>query len=519
MAYFAARDGKPAEYCRTRVRGCDVYLGVIGFGYGSRVPDGGGISYTELEFREATAAGLPRLVFLLDPDAPIPRRLVDVDGRAVEAFRRRLRDAGVIVRMFTDAGDLGGAVLHALSQLWTQTQTAGTGAGRPASPPRRPWMAPAPAGLVDRPELAEALLTGLTADGAAAVGLTAGLEGAGGFGKTTLAAQVCRRPEVAARFPGGLLWATVGEHRRGADLAAEIGGLCEVLSGGRPGTADPHVAGARLGELLDRREATLLVVDDVWSRAQLEPFLIGGSACRRLVTTRNRGVLPGGGLSLLVDRMSPDQADAVLTAGIAGMPAQAADRLRGLSGRWPVLLGLVNAAVAGLVQAGAPAGKAAAWVAGRLEAEGPTAVDLDDAGSRAHAVAATVGASLDLLEAAERERYLDLAVFPEDAAVPDGVLGLLWGATGGLDDAGRRRLRDKLTRLRLVNAIGVTWAGETCWPWSTPVMRLGAGGRRLCAGRRVCRCRPVGRWRSRGRVGAADDSQRGVHQPHRPVPG
>jgi Domain of unknown function (DUF4062) len=180
MAYFAAGEGEPAEYCCAQVRQCDVYLGVIGFGYGSLVPDGGGISYTELEFREATAAGLPRLVFLLDPDAPVPRRLVDVDGRSVEAFRRRLRDAGVIVRMFTDAGDLGGAVLHALSQLKAKPPAAG--AGRPASPSsRRPWMVPAPTGpLVERPELAAALVAGLTAAGAAAVGLTAGLEGTGG---------------------------------------------------------------------------------------------------------------------------------------------------------------------------------------------------------------------------------------------------------------------------------------------------------------------------------------------------
>jgi len=29
MAYFAARDGKPAEYCQARVAASDVYVGLI----------------------------------------------------------------------------------------------------------------------------------------------------------------------------------------------------------------------------------------------------------------------------------------------------------------------------------------------------------------------------------------------------------------------------------------------------------------------------------------------------------
>jgi WD40 repeat protein len=457
MGHFPALDAAPAEYCRAAVRRCDAFVAVVGFGYGSPVPGGGGVSFVELEFDEATAAGVPRLVFLLDPDAPVPRRLVDVDGRAVEAFRRRLREAGVVVRTFTDPGDLGGAVLHALAQLRTR-------AGEASRPAGRPWMAPAPSGpVVDRPELAAELLAGLTAPGAQAVALTTALEGAGGFGKTTLAEQVCRRPEVAARFPGGLLWVTVGRRRSGADLAGEIGGLCEVLGAARPATADPRVAGARLGELLDAREPTLLVVDDVWTADQLAPFLIGGLPCRRLVTARNAGVVPRGGVSLLVDEMTPGQAAATLTAGVAGLPSEAVDRLLTLTGRWPVLLGLVNAAVAGHVRAGAPAGQAAGWVADRLEADGPTGVDVADAGSRAQTAAATVGASLELLDAAERERYLDLGVFPADVDVGEPVLALLWGATGGVDAAGCRLLREKLTRLRL--AVGR-------WDDGGPALRL-----------------------------------------------
>lgn len=39
MRYFAARDSQPAEYCRSRVRECAIYVAVIGFRYGSIVLD------------------------------------------------------------------------------------------------------------------------------------------------------------------------------------------------------------------------------------------------------------------------------------------------------------------------------------------------------------------------------------------------------------------------------------------------------------------------------------------------
>src|SRR6201996_3168289 len=101
MEYFTARESSPAEYCREVVRGCDVYVGLIGLRYGSPVRDQPDVSYTELEFNVATQAMLPRLVFLLDENAAPP--LLPDDLLAGEsafqarqaAFRQRLLAAGV----------------------------------------------------------------------------------------------------------------------------------------------------------------------------------------------------------------------------------------------------------------------------------------------------------------------------------------------------------------------------------------------------------------------------------------
>jgi WD40 repeat protein len=302
-------------------------------------------------------------------------------------------------------------------------------AGRASSPAegrRRPWMAPPVDRMVDRPELTGWLVAALTGPGAAEVGLTTGLAGAGGFGKTWLASSVCHRPEVDRRYPGGLLWVTVGQEVRGADLAERVNDVAFALSGQRPAISDPDTAGAELGRLLDVHEApVLLVVDDVWEEAQLRPFRFGGRACTRLVTTRIPDLLPGGP-QLQVDAMSAGQARQLVGDRVDGLPADAADRLASLAGRWPVLLNVVNGVLRRRVGRGQPPGEAAEEIARRLAADGPAVFDPARPSDRSRAVAATVDASLTLLEPADRDRYLDLAVFPEDVDIPLDVLTLLW---------------------------------------------------------------------------------------------
>jgi hypothetical protein len=92
--------------------------------------------------------------------------------------------------------------------------------------------------------------------------------------------------------------------------------------------------------------------------------------------------------------------------------------LLAVTGRWPVLLGLVNAAVRADLAAGREADESMREILHELRTRGPTALDVTDAAERHTAVARTIEVSLTRLTAEQRTRYLELAVFGQDVPIP-----------------------------------------------------------------------------------------------------
>ncbi len=274
--------------------------------------------------------------------------------------------------------------------------------------------------------------------------------GCRGFGKTTLARLLVHRQEIQQRFPNGVVWVTIREDSAGPELAEKVANVVALLGRDRPVVTHPVAAGAELGRVLgDRR--VLLVVDDVWSAAQVEPFVIGGPAAVRLFTTRVRGVLPRAAELIRVDEMGRGEAAQLLTGGIAGVSGGVVAGLLAVTGRWPVLLALVNGAVRADPSAGRTAEDSMCEILHELRATGPTALDVTDAEERHTAVARTIGVGVSRLTADQRDRYLELAVFGEDVAIPGPVLARYWKATGGWSIFQTRRYCQRLADLALVS--------------------------------------------------------------------
>ena len=193
MADFPAADQPAAQVCAERVRGCRVYVGVLGTRYGSPVRDKTEVSYTELEFDTATAAGLPRLVFLLDKtaaDVGIPLdALIDLKfGDRQEAFRRRVQASGLVTQSFASPDQLGKLVERSLRELAEARRSAGP---LPPGSVLRVWNIPARnPGFTGRDDLLAAVRQRLTARDKAVV---QALQGMGGVGKTQLAIEYAHR--------------------------------------------------------------------------------------------------------------------------------------------------------------------------------------------------------------------------------------------------------------------------------------------------------------------------------------
>jgi hypothetical protein len=212
MTDFPAADRAPADLCAERVRGCDVYIGLLGTRYGSPVLDKPEVSYTELEFDTATDAGLDRLVFLLDTDADDvripPSALIDRDfGARQDDFRRRVRESKLVTRSFADPGELSQLVERSLRELADTRTRLRSGIQREqvpaeAQPVRaskfvNPPPAVAPAWFQGRRAETARLARYLSDPGIRLVTVT----GPGGIGKTSMVCRLLKGLE-AGRIPG-----------------------------------------------------------------------------------------------------------------------------------------------------------------------------------------------------------------------------------------------------------------------------------------------------------------------------
>jgi tetratricopeptide (TPR) repeat protein len=257
MRDFPAEDRPPAQVCVDRVRGCDVYVGVLGTRYGSPVRDRTEVSYTELEFQTATDAEKPRLVFLLDikaADVRIPpAELIDREyGDRQDAFRQQVLDSGLTMKSFSSPAKLGQLVERSLQALADTRRRVTSGVNRervPAEPqPVRaskfinPAPATAPTWFQDRQVETGLLARHLFDPGIRLVTVI----GRGGVGKTAMVCRLLKGME-AGRLPDV----------KGKRAKATVGGIVYLSSNGVHQVEYPTLVGDLL-RLLPAEEARRL---------------------------------------------------------------------------------------------------------------------------------------------------------------------------------------------------------------------------------------------------------------------
>lgn len=114
MEIYTAGEERPVDRCLDDVRSADIYVGVLAWRYGF-VPAGEEISITEMEYRAAGAAGIPRLMFVLDEDAQWRRSAMDKNSSRIDAFREHVLTTHVC-DTFMSEDDLRAKVAEAVSR-------------------------------------------------------------------------------------------------------------------------------------------------------------------------------------------------------------------------------------------------------------------------------------------------------------------------------------------------------------------------------------------------------------------
>jgi len=122
--------------------------------------------------------------------------------------------------------------------------------------------------------------------------LLTAMRGWPGVGKTTLAAAAAHDLRLLKAFPDGVLWTALGPE---PSVLLALGEWLTALGEDPQPYFTIQGRSNRLAAML-RNKKRLLMVDDVWDAAHAEPFRVGGSDCRILLTTRHPEVARNLGL-------------------------------------------------------------------------------------------------------------------------------------------------------------------------------------------------------------------------------
>ncbi len=289
---------------------------------------------------------------------------------------------------------------------------------------------PLPVNFVERPGALAALRDSLITDeGGRHIALTA-LQGMGGIGKTVLAQALCHDEVVQQAFPDGVVWITIG-NESSFDPLTRMREVGKAL-GDKPSRYNNLLAAKNQYRSTIRKKAALIVVDDVWRSSDLEPLRAEDSPRSRLLfTTRDASIAAAMGArehdaSLLSEEQSREVLARWSRTEITNLPPIAAELIKECD-KLPLALSMVGAMLRRK--------PTAVWRTvlrdlrnadlQKIKAEFPDYPHPN--------LFRTIHVSVEKLEYTARERYIALAVLPEQVAATPQMQQRIWAV--GLGEA------------------------------------------------------------------------------------
>jgi hypothetical protein len=260
-------------------------------------------------------------------------------------------------------------------------------------------------------------------------------QGAGGYGKTTLALAVCHDERVRLSFDA-ILWVTLGEKLTENDVDGLQKDLVKTLTPKdllydlKRAVGDQHV---------------LFVVDDAWAAYAVGKFFGFSDNIFTLVTTPHPRILGRREYQQQIDGMTPTEAVQLLGAGfypphmgsdskptvsttMANTEEPLLEQLAERLGWWPWALRWVNRVLHERYALLADLGTAMTYVHDQLDRQGFTAlVNPSDPNECHAAIDAVIGLSLSLLPDQQVTQFVQLAIFPKHTDIALPTLSKLWG--------------------------------------------------------------------------------------------
>src|SRR5580704_10736862 len=288
---------------------------------------------------------------------------------------------------------------------------------------------PLPANFMPRPNELDNLRQAIVSDRHNRHIALLALKGMGGVGKTVLAQAVCRDEAVHAAFPQGVIWLTIGEKPSDAYLVAQMVEVARVLGEYSDGFGTLE-GSARLLRTMLANKAALLVLDDVWDARHVYYFQPNDDTAlyRILLTTRNADIVSSvGAESVSIGEMSPAQSWQLLARYAAlpthSLPPSAQGIVRECKGL-PLALAMIGAMLREQPEQ--------QWsdILDSLHNADLEGIGIQFPQYPYPSLIAAIDVGVNALSPPIQNHYCDLAVFKEDAAIPEGALSTLWHLTG-----------------------------------------------------------------------------------------